>query len=81
MTLRHTADGGVEPASFIWRGRCYRILCIDLVWKQVGRWWEGEGELTLYRVDAAPLQTASAGRYELVYRHDGGDWMIAGVCD
>lgn len=82
VELRHGEMGGAEPAGFIWRGRRYRIHRVELIWKQTGRWWSGEGETTLFRVRAALSGAVHpAGIYELAYRHDQADWLLADIAD
>lgn len=44
-------DPGGRPAAFTWRGRLWRVSRTAEVWKDVGCWWEGEGEKTFFRLE------------------------------
>ena len=54
----------------------------------MGRWWDGDGERTTFRVTAVPDGMAGAtgtpilgGTYELCYCHATNDWTLAEVQD
>jgi len=40
-----------RPLAFRWRGRLWRVIRTAEVWKEVGYWWEGEGEKTFFRLE------------------------------
>ena len=42
--------GGQEPAAFTWGRRRYTVEHVEACWKEVGPWWDGEGERTFFRV-------------------------------
>ncbi len=44
--------GGAGPATFVRNGRRYTVLRVEAVWKELGNWWDGAGERTLFRVTA-----------------------------
>ena|SRR5947208_8342555 len=44
---------GAAPAAFVWRGKRYVIRHVEAVWKEMGPWWDGDGERTCFRVTAA----------------------------
>ncbi len=82
VALRARQEGGTEPARFLWEGRRYRVHSVDAVWKEMGRWWDGEGEMTTFRVTAAPEPApGAAGVYELCYRQVTADWTLAEIQD
>jgi hypothetical protein len=66
------------PAAFLWGDRRYRVCRVDACWKQVGAWWNGDGERTVFRLTAAGAQE---GIYELVHDHATGCWFLAGILD
>lgn len=61
------------------------------VWKDTGRWWEGEGEKVFYRVEAAaggapaghPAGVPPAGGrlVELYFDRKAGKWFLYRVYD
>ncbi len=62
VLLRQREEGGTIPAAFFWRQRRYEVLSVAAIWRETGRWWDGELERTTYRVTAAaaPASRASA---------------------
>ena len=85
MTLRR---GGTEPAAFTWGKRRYAVEGVEACWKEVGPWWDGEGERTFFRVTArhcAPAPGASlsppSGVYELRFDHASERWWLHEVVD
>jgi hypothetical protein len=52
--------GGAAPAAFTWNGRRYLVLRVEAVWKEVGPWWDGDGERTFFRVTAQEPDPRSA---------------------
>jgi hypothetical protein len=76
--------GGAEPAAFLWQGRRYAVERIEACWKEVGPWWDGEGERTFFRVTARcyrPDLQAEAGLYELRFDHRQEEWRLYEVID
>lgn len=75
-------QGGTEPALFIWEGRRYLVQRVEAIWKEIGAWWDGGGERTLFRV-AAGVQGANSGTgiYELCLHGSEGTWMLMKVVD
>jgi len=67
---------GTKPAAFLWERRCYRVRRVEACWKQMGSWWDGEGERTCFRV-----AVEAAGIYELAHDHETGQWFLMGVLD
>lgn len=63
------------PLTFLWEERRYRVCCVDACWKQVGSWWDGEGERTFFRV------STEEGIYDLAYDHASGRWSLANILD
>jgi hypothetical protein len=37
-------DSQTLPRRFTWRGRSFEIAEVGGEWRELGRWWEGEGE-------------------------------------
>jgi len=65
-----------EPTSFRWRGQTYRIARVIDCWRYMGRWWVGEGEWRLWRVE-----TADGGEFELLYDVKQQAWRLYRVYD
>jgi hypothetical protein len=77
-------QGGAEPAAFIWEGRRYVIEQVEACWKEVGPWWDGEGERTFFRVTARPSVSgvySERGLYELRFDHASTRWWLQEVID
>jgi hypothetical protein len=75
--------GGQEPAAFTWGSRRYAVEHVEACWKEVGPWWDGEGEQTFFRVTAR-LQSRpgpAAGVYELRFDHPSERWWLQEVVD
>lgn len=85
VVLRRREGGGTEPAAFVWEGRRYQVEGIQAIWKATGRWWDGEGERTFFRVAAAlagvPTRRAPRGIYELCYRERTEEWLLTQIED
>lgn len=64
------------PRTFTWRKRDYRVSELQECWRYVGAWWDGEGEMTYFRVLAD-----SGGIYELCYDHARDRWLLNVVQD
>lgn len=80
--------GGAAPAAFTWEGRRYAVERVEACWKEIGPWWDGEGEQTFFRVTAhhrAPSPGAAlsppAGIYELRFDHATERWWLHEVVD
>ena len=76
--------GGAAPAAFIWSGRRYTVERVEACWKEVGSWWDGEGERTFFRVTARPHipgLRSEPGVYELRFDHGSGQWRLHEVVD
>jgi hypothetical protein len=67
-------DSGGRPAGFCWERGKRRVVRIEDVWKEAGRWWAGETEKIFYRVEAE-----SGGVYELYA--DQGEWYLYKIYD
>jgi Family of unknown function (DUF6504) len=76
---------GAAPTAFLWGDRRYRVRRVEACWKQVGSWWDDEGERTFFRVSAIPeardAPPPTEGVYELTHDHTSGRWSLAGVLD
>jgi hypothetical protein len=76
------SHGGGEPAAFTWSGRCYLVERVEACWKEVGPWWDGEGERTFFRVTACLAgRGAAPGIYELRFDHGSEEWWLQEVVD
>lgn len=67
---------GGRPLSFRWRGLLRRVARTADVWKDVGCWWEGEGEKVFYR-----LETTDGRLLELYLDRMAGKWYLYRVYD
>lgn len=65
-----------RPHRFAWSGRSFVVNRTTEVWKDTGRWWEGEGEKTFFR-----LETVGGQLVELYRDHQSGVWFIYRVYD
>lgn len=52
-TVRVVTVEGV-PAHVLWRGRWFKVARVLDVWRDVGRWWAGEGEKIFFRLELVP---------------------------
>lgn len=66
---------GQAPQRFRWRGTWYRVQRLLDLWPEAGAWWDGEREVTFYRV-----LTAGGQVFELVRDHQGG-WRLYRIYD
>ena len=75
--------GGQEPAAFTWGSRRYAVERVEACWKEVGPWWDGEGERTFFRVTAHLQSRLSpeSGVYELRFDHSSERWWLQEVVD
>ncbi len=67
---------GHIPTAFNWLGRVYKVSAVQDVWRTVGRWWDGDGEKTFFRV-----LTSSGGVFELYYDDMKDTWSLSRVED
>ncbi|MDI6871386.1 MAG: DUF6504 family protein [Bacillota bacterium] len=78
LVVREGPDGRL--ASFVWRGRKYRVAERVDLWREVGAWWEGEPEKTFLVVRTEP-----AGVFELYHTGPAPDgrpvWRLYKVYD
>lgn len=90
VVLRALTEGGTVPAAFTWRSRRYQVQSILGVWKESGRWWDGEGDRVIYRVAALPEPVPRRGRegassgtgtYELRYEESDRKWVLQEIQD
>jgi len=68
--------GKNRPAAFEWRGQVYRVREVQECWRLAGAWWDGEGEMTFFRV-----RTDKGGIYELRFDHGKEAWSLECVQD
>lgn len=57
--------------GFLWQGRWISICSIVRMWREIGKWWQGEGESTFYTVISRDLSV-----YELCNSYKGGWWLV-----
>ena len=69
-------DRAGRPRSFRWRGGLLRVARTAEVWKDVGCWWEGEGEKVFYR-----LETTDGRLLEVYLERPAGIWRLYRVYD
>lgn len=62
------------PSAFYWRGRWRRIDRLLDAWRETGRWWMGEAECDLLRVEAG-------GVFLLSRQAGGAQWYLEGEED
>jgi len=74
--IQVTIGKGKTPLAFRWRGRVHRVIKVQECWRLVGAWWDGEGEMTFFRV-----RTDLGGFYDLGYDHARGTWTLIEVQD
>lgn len=65
----HAAPDG-RPLWFAFRGRRRVVRVLDS-WREIGEWWDGNGERIVYRVE-----TEDGGVFELDYRPTDGGWFL-----
>ncbi len=67
---------GGRPLFLRWRGRSWRVTRTADVWKDVGCWWEEEGEKVFYRLEV------DGGRlFEVYLDRRTGKWFLYRVYD
>ncbi|MEN6343850.1 MAG: DUF6504 family protein [Armatimonadia bacterium] len=64
------------PRRFTWRGRDYLIATLGGEWRELGRWWEGEGERRYLRAVTSRGMTV-----DLCQDLKTGQWTVAEVQD
>lgn len=67
---------GAAPRAFTFRGRRYRVIRILECWRQTGRWWVGEGERIVQRVEVV-----GGGVFELAYEETLQQWVLYRIYD
>lgn len=78
---------GTSPAAFLRERKRYRIWRVEACWKQVGSWWDGEGEQTYFRITATSIRDEPSatngpeGVYEIALDHASGQWFLISVLD
>lgn len=60
-----------EPLMFTWRRQRYQVAEVLDSWREVGAWWDKEGEKTTFRV-----RTRSNGMFELTFDLGQGRWYL-----
>lgn len=63
------------PMGFRWRQREYTVQTVLDVWTDTGAWWDGEGEVSFFRVVGNESKV-----FELV-RDCRGNWRLYRVYD
>jgi hypothetical protein len=64
-----------RPMRFLWRGKWIPVGSIVRRWREVGRWWQGEGESTFYTIVSKDLSI-----YELSNSSQDG-WQLVRIYD
>ncbi len=65
-----------KPSRFFWFKKWFGVLKITDIWSEVGRWWEGEPEKTVYRIVSDRGLVA-----ELEFEAPAGRWVLYKVYD
>jgi len=69
-------DGKKTPRRFFWIKKWVFVERIMDVWSEVGQWWDGEPERTVYRI------LADSGKmFELQFQMMNNIWMLYKVYD
>ncbi|MCR4398701.1 MAG: hypothetical protein NUV93_07045 [Firmicutes bacterium] len=69
-------DGRKKPSRFFWWKRWFSVSRIIDIWSEVGKWWEGEPERTVYRV-----VSDMGAMFELQFEAPAGRWVLYKVYD
>jgi len=64
-----------RPTRFLWEGRWIPVYSIVRMWREIGKWWQGEGESTFYTVISRDLSV-----YELCNSYTG-EWQLVRIYD
>ncbi len=62
------------PKRFFWFKRWVNVEKVMDIWKEIGRWWEGDGERLCFRV-----LSSEGGMYEIYIRKK--EWSLYKVYD
>jgi hypothetical protein len=66
-----------RPATFTWRRSRYTVAEVLDRWDEIGRWWEQEAELVVWRV-----MTPDGGVFELAMkRTQPPEWRLMAIYD
>jgi hypothetical protein len=68
-------DDQQRPVRFQWQGRWVEVHSIVRAWREIGKWWQGEGESTFYTIISWDLSV-----YELC-NSSSGEWKLVRVYD
>lgn len=68
-------DDQQSLVRFLWQGRWISVCSIVRMWREIGRWWQGEGESTFYTVISRDLSV-----YELCKSYKG-EWQLVRIYD
>ncbi len=69
-------DSADKPSALWFKGRWCCVKELMEVWKDVGRWWEGESEKIFYRIRMESDEVVE------VYRCDQkGQWVLYRIYD
>jgi hypothetical protein len=67
----------LRPATFTWRRSRYIVADVLDRWHEIGRWWEQEAELVVWRV-----MTRDQGVFELAMaRKQPPEWRLMAIYD
>lgn len=69
-------DRAGHPRAFQRSGRRLKVAGTVEMWKDVGCWWEGEGEKTFYR-----LEMVDGCLLEIYLERQAGTWRLYRVYD
>lgn len=68
-------QGNRHPERFYWRRRWLRVLAVVDEWREIGAWWDGEGEKRFVSVLAD-----NGGLYELCC-DERKEWRLTRISD
>jgi hypothetical protein len=74
VVIESGSDG--LPSRFAWRQRWHRISDVLEAWRDIGCWWNGEGEKEFYL-----FQADTGGIYELYHDCRLQQWHLYRVLD
>lgn len=67
---------GDAPGGFRWRRRRIEIKRVIEGWREAGKWWRGDPEIAVWRVEGS-----DHGVYELAFDSEGKRWWLARIYD
>lgn len=70
QSVRVCSDPEGGPKRFKWSGQWYEVQRMLDLWTEAGAWWEGQREVTFFRV-----LTTRGAVCELIRDHQGGWWL------